>query len=461
MKRMTMLLVLLALLLSACAKQPEPSTQPSAPTVPNTTAPTQPTVPQIEFAQSGPVKLTKVATFDHAGNLMFAYGDFVLRYDRDNAQAPYQLLSPLGEAQLTGNYNAASYCGNGIALVAQPGESYDPVGLVDYRNGQVLAQCEALRILQISQRYFLMVYVETTVAEEENAFSFYTDKNGGVVYYDGYATVLDVTTGSIVPDLKLETMPSEVGTIGDCFYICNGNLTEIYNADGTLALSMVGGTVKDGVAIYSTFGGVSVFDSSLQQVSQLKFASQRLTIVDGGYLRFYDDGAYQLLDLLGNAVMEELFQEIRCVSGDLVVARKETGWGITTLTGEEVLPHTYRSVEDLGDGKFLLEDGQGKKFLYSLDGTMTEADALSGNGWYYYSEDENGRQYLLQNGETMTFTAEVNEMDFGLVSTEAGLYELHTGGELLSGYDRYAYCDGYVYARCNGIWTVFQVEITK
>jgi hypothetical protein len=410
------------------------------------------------------VKLTNVASFDHVSNLMFAYGEFALLYHRDQPDAPYQILSPLGQAQLLGRYNSASYCGNGIALVSQPGESYDPVGLVDYHRGCVLAACTALRVLQVSQRYYLMVFVDEAVAEMEDAFSFYTDKTGGVIYFAGYAKVLDAETGVFVPGLKLKEMPDDMGALGERFYVKNGDSVTFYNADGSVAIAMEDAMVQGDVVLYPTFGGVEVYDRQLQLVSLVKYASQRLTIVDGGYLSFYDAGGYKLLDLQGQQVLEGIFRDFGGVIGDHVIAERDTGWGVLTLSGEEILPFAYDHIQQYDDFRLLLEDKDGDQLLYHLkDGTLTPAEELYGRNLYVYRETEQGREYLLQSGETAVFSGEVKELGYGLLQTDDGLFELYTGSQLLAeyGYDRIAYVDGYVYARYNGIWTVFQMEITE
>lgn len=462
MKKAILLLVL-ALLLTACGGHQQPTTQPTQPA--QTDTPTvPPTAPQIDWVQSGPVKLVNVGAFDHVSNLMFAYGEFALLYHRDQPDAPYQILSPLGQAQLLGQYNAASYCGNGIALVSQPGESYDPMGLVDYRKGRVQAACTALRIMQVSQRYYLMVFVDDTVADPEGAFSFYTDKTGGVIYFAGHAKVLDAETGVFVPGLKLQEMPDDMGALGDRFYVRNGDSVTFYNADGSVAIAMEDAAVQGDVVLYPTFGGVNVYDRELQLVSQVKYASQRLTIVDGGYLSFYDAGGYKLLDLQGQQVLEGTFHDFGAVIGDRVVAQRDAGWGVITLSGEELLPFAYDHIQQYDDFRLLLEDKDGNQLLYHLqDGTLTPAAELYGKNLYVYRETEQGREYLLQSGETKVFFGDVKELGYGLLQTDDGLFELYTGSQLLAeyGYDRIAYVDGYVYARCHGIWTVFQVEITE
>ena len=461
MKKAIVLLLLLAMMLSGCEGNQQPTTEPTE-TEPVTVPPT---APQIDWVQSGPVKLENIGAFDHVSNLMFAYGEFALLYHKDQPDAPYQILSPMGEGQLLGRYNAASYCADGIALVSQPGDSYDAMGLVDYRKGRVLAACTALRIMQVSQRYYLMVFVEDTVADPAEAFSFYTDKTGGVIYFTGHAKVLDAETGVFVPGLKLKEMPRDMGVLGDRFYVSDSEGITFYNADGSVAITMDEAVVQGDVVLYPTFGGVEVYDRQLQLVSVVKYASQRLSIVDGGYLSFYDAGGYKLLNLEGSAVLEESFLEIGCVIGDYVIAQRDTGWGMMTLAGEEVLSFTYAHISRYDDFRLLLEDPEGNQLLYNLAaGTTIDADGICGKDLYIYRETEQGREYLLQYGEeTKVFSGEVDELGYGLIQTDDGLFELYTGKQILIGYDydRFAYVDGYVYARMYGVWTVFRVEITE
>lgn len=436
MKKLILVPVVLALLLCACTQPQVPTTEP--PTQPATTAPTtvptEPTPPQIDFVQSGPVKLTNVGAFDHTGTLMFAYGDFVINYDKNVTDAPYQLLSPLGQSQLAGHYNAAAYYGNGIALVSQPGGL---VGLVDYRSGKELAPCEASQVMQISQQYFLLVYA------------------------DGSIRFVDAQAGGFVPNVTFEAMPDAVGPWGSRFYVRHGDVTDVFNADGTLAASLENVTVVGDAAIQPAFGGVNIYGADVSPVSQLKHASQRLDLLEGGYLRFYDAGIYTVLDLMGEAVSADTYLQIECVADDCIIARKESGWGMTSVTGREVVPYIYASIESLGDGMFLLEEQEGRLMRFDTAGHIANVTDLTASGSYYYSETETGRAYLLGNSGMLRLNGKVQEMGFGLVSTEDGLYELHTGGLLLSGYDRYAYCDGYVYACIYGVWTVFEVEITE
>lgn len=434
MKRIVCLLMLLALVLCACDKPEEQTTQPTVP--PTTLTPTEPTIPQFEFIQEGPVRLNRVGTFAHESSILFAYGDFLLHYDKNREDAPYQLLSPLGQSQLPGHYNAAAYYGNGIALVSQPGGL---VGLVDYRTGREIAACEAKQIVQLSDRYFLLVYPD-----------------GSVRFADATAT--------LVPNVSFSAMPDAYGVWGEGFYVCQEEVTQAYGADGTLLLSLENATVVDHHAIQGAFGGVHVYGPDYTQISQLKHASQRLDLLEGGYLRFYDEGAYSVLDLQGNAVCADTFQDVQQVAQGHIIACKEALWGITAVTGEEVCPYIYESIEYLGDGVFLLEEPSGARTLYDLAGKQTDITDYEGAGLYYSKETDQGRQYLLRYGDdTRTFSGEVEELDFGLVLTEQGLFELYTGGHIFDGYDydRIAYCDGFVYARMYGIWTVFQVEIVE
>lgn len=430
MKRLVCLLLLLVFVLCACADPQEPTTQP-------TTAPTTvPTVPQFDYIQEGPVRLNRVGTFPHENGIMFAYGDFVLRYDKNMADAPYQLLSPLGESQLPGHYNAAAYYGDGIALVSQPGGL---VGLVDYRAGREIAPCEAKQIIQLSGRYFLLAYP------------------------DGTVRFADATAG-LVPGLTLGAMPDAYGTWGEGFYVCRGDVTDVYKADGTLATTLENATVVGDHAIQGAFGGVNIYGPDYAQISQLKHASQRLDLLEGGYLRFYDEGAYSVLDLQGNSVCADTFQDVDRVVDGRIIACKEALWGITAVSGEEVCPYVYESIEYLGDGSFLLEEPSGVRYVYDAAGNLTLVTDYEGAGLYYSRETEQGREYLLQyGGNVKTFAGEVEELDFGLILTEEGLFELYTGGHIFDGYDydRIEYCDGFVYARMYGIWTVFQVEIVE
>lgn len=430
MKRMICLLMLLALVLCACGGPKEPTTQP---TTPPTTA--TPTVPQFVYIQEGPVKLTRVGTFSHESNILFAYGDFVLRYDKNVADAPYQLLSPLGESQLSGHYNAAAYYGNGIALVSQPSGL---VGLVDYRAGREITPCEAKQIIQLSSRYFLLSYP------------------------DGTVRFADVTAG-LVPGVILPAKPDAYGVWGEGFYVCRGDVTDVYKADGTLAISLENATVVGDHAIQGAFGGVNIYGPDYAQIAQLKHASQRLDLLEGGYLRFYDEGAYSVLDLQGNAVCAQVFQDVNRVAEGCIIACKETLWGMTAVSGEEVCPYIYESIEYLGNGMFLLEEPSGARFLYDIAGRKTDITDYEGAGLYYSKETADGRDYLLQYGGTRSFAGEVQELDFGLLLTENGLFELYSGGHIFDGYDydRIEYCDGFIYARMHGIWTVFRVEIEE
>ena len=434
MKRIVCLLAVVLLVLAGCGGPEVPTTQPA--TVPTTAAPTEPTIPQFEWIQSGPVKLTRVGSFAHQSNILFAYGDFLLSYDKQMPDAPYQLLSPLGQSQLTGHYNAAAYYGNGIALVSQPGGL---VGLVDYRAGREITPCEAKQIIQLSDRYFLLIYP------------------------DGTVRFADVTAG-LVPELILPAVPDAYGVWGEGIYVCRGDVTEVYLADGALALSLENATVVDNHAIQGAFGGVHVYGPDHTEIAQLKHASQRLDLIKGGYLRFYDEGAYSVLDLQGHPVCEETFQDVQQVTDGYIIACKDALWGVTALTGEQICPYLYETVEYLGSGRFLLKDASGSRFLYDVFGEKIDITEFEGAGLYYSRKTAEGLEYLLQyGGETKLFAGEVTELDFGLVLTEDGLFELYSGKQIFVGYDydRIEYCDGYVYARMLGIWTVFQVEIVK
>ena len=461
MKKLILLLLLLALMLSACGAPEQPNTAP--PTTQAPTKPPAPTAPQIDEVQSGPVKLINVGSFKHDSGFLFAGNDFLLRYDKSNPDAPYEILSPLAERKIPGHYNAATYLGNGVALVSQPAEAHDLVGLVDYRKGIVLAPCEAVRAISISSRYCMLIYAEEVLETEEGAFYHYNDAAGNKVYFTGYARVIDITTGIFVPALNLQTMPDEMGGLGQHFYVRYGKVTDVYNANGTLKLSLEDAVIRDEVVLHNTMGGVFLYDNELNQISQLKYASQRLTLLSGGYLRFYEEGGYQVLDLQGNRISEDTFLDVKYGADGCIVVYKEAGYGMISSTGEELLPCEYYSIDYVGHGRFLLADAEGNRSFYGPNGVLVEAEFADvvHNDWYCGILSDEACVYLLQNGEQLSLNGKVTEMDHGLISDEKNLYELYTGGTLLSGYSLYTYCDGYVYAGIYGIWTVFRVEITE
>ena len=432
MKRFVCLLAVLMLLLCGCTPE-EPTTVPTEPTVPTTPAPT---VPQVETVQQGRVKLTRQGQFLHESNMLFAYGDFLLRYDKNSPDAPYQLLSHMGQSQLPGHYNAAAYYGNGVALVSPPDGL---VGLVNYRLGLEIVGCEVKQVVQLSARYFLLVYP------------------------DGTVRFADATAG-LVPDVVLNAIPDAYGAWGEGFYVCDGDETRVYLADGTQALTMNNVTVVGDYAIEGAFGGVNIYGPDYTQVStKLQYPSQRLDLLEGGYLRHYDDGAYSVLDLQGNSVCADTFQDVDRVVEGCIIACKEASWGMTAVSGEEILPYAYAAIEYLGDGMFLLEETSGSKILYDLAGVQTDVTNFERSGCYFYKQTPAGREYLLRNGSTRTFAGEVEELDHGLLLTPNGLFELYSGTRFFLDYDydRVEYCDGFVYARMHGIWTVFQIEVME
>jgi hypothetical protein len=368
--------------------------------------------------------------------MLFAYGDFLLRYDKNSPDAPYQLLSHMGQSQLPGHYNAAAYYGNGVALVSPPDGL---VGLVNYRLGLEIVGCEVKQVAQLSSRYFMLIYP------------------------DGTVRFADATAG-LVPDVVLTAKPDAYGVWGEGFYICDGDETQVYLGDGTLAMALNNITVVGEYAIEGAFGGVNIYGPDFTLVAEkLQYPSQRLDLLEGGYLRYYDDGAYSVLDLQGNSVCADTFQDVDRVVEGCIIACKETAWGMTAVNGEEVLPYVYASIEYLGDGLFLLEDTSGSQILYDLAGVQTDVTNFEHSGLYFYKKTPAGREYLLRNGNTRTFAGEVEELDNGLLLTQNGLFELYSGTRFFLDYDydRFEYCDGFVYARAYGIWTVFQMEIVQ
>ena len=431
MKRFVCLMAVLVLLLCGCT--PEATTTAPPPQTESTPAPT---VPQVDVVQQGRVKLTRLGTFLHESNILFAYGDFLLRYDKNSPDAPYQLLSHLGQSQLPGHYNAAAYYGDGVALVSPPGGL---VGLLNYRTGLEIVPCEVKQVVQLSARYFLLVYP------------------------DGTVRFADSTSG-LVPDVVLTAIPDAYGAWGEGFYVCNGDKTQVYLADGTQVFTKDNVTVVGDYAIEGAFGGVNIYGPDYTQVAtKLQYPSQRLDLLEGGYLRYYDDGAYSVLDLQGNSVCADTFQDVDRVENGCIIACKETSWGMTAVHGDQILPYEYASIESLGDGLFLLEETSGSKILFDIAGGQTNVTDYERSGVYFYRKTPAGREYLLRNGSTRTFAGEVEVLGNGLLLTQNGLFELYSGTRFFLDYDydRFEYCDGFVYARAYGIWTVFQVEIVK
>jgi hypothetical protein len=273
----------------------------------------------------------------------------------------------------------------------------------------------------------------------------------------------DATAG-LVPDVALTAIPDAYGAWGEGFYVCDGDKTQVYLADGTQVFAKDNITVVGDYAIEGAFGGVNIYGPDYTQVStKLQYPSQRLDLLEGGYLRHYDDGAYSVLDLQGNSVCADTFQDVDRVVEGCIIACKEAFWGMTAVSGEEILPYAYAAIEYLGDGLFLLEETSGSKILYDLAGVQTDVTNFERSGCCFYKQTPAGREYLLRNGSTRTFAGEVEELDHGLLLTPNGLFELYSGTRFFLDYDydRFEYCDGFVYARMHGIWTVFQIEIVE
>lgn len=118
-------------------------------------------------------------------------------------------------------------------------------------------------------------------------------------------------------------------------------------------------------------GKYGVYNINMKEIVPIKFDK-----ISGFYNNFYIyENEYKcgVIDSKGNVILQNKYNTINEVRGDLIIASKESGIGIVNVLGKEVVPFIYDDIKFIGNQNFILfsreklivSDKKSKKFELS------------------------------------------------------------------------------------------------
>ncbi|MEM7575539.1 MAG: WG repeat-containing protein [Bacteroidota bacterium] len=138
---------------------------------------------------------------------------------------------------------------------------------------------------------------------------------------------------------------------------------------------------------------ISVYSTICQQRRQLPMGARPISFTDR-MVAFRLGNRVGLLSDCDNTSLPAEFLELQPFSRHLLRARKASGWGLVSLTNEQILAFDFDYISPLGDGLALVFQG-GKVGLVNAEGRLVQAAEYArieqeGDRWQAYNSLENG-----------------------------------------------------------------------
>ena len=433
------LLIISPFLFGKRAKQ---DTQPSFPPL---------AVPQRQLAYH----LEQLGTIEDPERALNMLDDFLYVYEEDQ----YRMLDCLGEVASEERFSNIVYMTNEVYAVCQSKNGVDRWGLLDSACN-VLLPCEATAVQTIyndnssRNRYLILSYT----ADDDAV----------------YCRVYDTVQKDFVPDLQLsDASANSLNTCGDNLLFTDETGTHVLCApNGAVLFQTAHHTVTDGsVFVVQDDNTYRVYDENgVQTYVSNKFVGT--VSGNGGYLYTSHEDGVILMDRNGNRigdqVVDTVYDEqngiIRVTDNGYQMLLRADG---SLITAKDKYSYIYATAYDFyaaacGENS----DGTTQYALFGPEGEL--ALNLPNDGDTLCIMQEN--TVLVLNDRSFALELETDYPTVlrpALIAAQAentalyGLFDLFTGEQLL-GYEyeviqTVADC---VYAYKNGIWTVYDLEMT-
>jgi len=380
----------------------------------------------------------------------------------------HRILTPMGEDLLGKSFSQYYALGDGLILVEEETEEHYLYGIADYLQGQILLECEAVDIRQLSQRFYYVVYATEPASEGQEAFiRLRVPGSEENQRYLGYAKVFDAQQGQFVKDLQITDPYALVQTLGE--YVCvakEWNTYEFYDTEGTLLDTKENCVISENFMVVLDGDITLIYDPGLNEMAKLERRS--VMPVDGTreYLYYSDKNLQQvLIDTQGNRIFSEAFDHIDGVYAGYLIAAKGDAYSISSVASGQVGPYDYKLIfYSEEENYFTLVDHEDKEYIMLPGAEPIAVDGYHfGGSLIYYKNaavaQRNVYDYLiLSTGETLTLTDPIN-LEKGLVYSDGKVIELITGETVITGQYDMILCSGnYLYAIQGQNWSIFQLR---
>lgn len=414
---------------------------------------------------------------------------FLYRYEK--AEDDTKLLIPvdhMGKAISSERYGNIGFLNSNLLIVSSFEETINNSGLLS-ESGEMLIPCEAaiIRELQPSNsfddapvRFLMVIYGTEKTDKKEEAFFYATDAwfsiapEEGDQYYKGYGKIYDLEQQRFVPELTI-TNPNKLKTsvCGSLIYtetpegtayVYNANGKEVFKYDGYVNLSLGNDFYlldskevydSEGELLYklSGFDRMDVIKGSARFLGRYNSETKNETVCD-----YFGNELFDLGEGI-SFVSSEAGGLFACQQGDTailynaqgeVVFSQENSGGFPAYRGCGIW-EIYAKDTD-GDSTFFLTNGKtasGKRYLNNLINEVKE-------------EQSGVFSFYPWNNPTEKVTYEwtyVSRAGMGLVFSSYKPFQLVDtfSGELLLEAEEIKYIDGYIYAKIDGVYQVFEL----
>lgn len=511
MKKLALLVLVMALLLTGCGS----SANKEAGNAPETTPTTQATeAPQQEPAEAPeeeiveeateapqfpadpilaePAKLPTGYTLTEIGtisndDLGFRSDDVIILRD-DDAESDDErdkLLDQLGNVIGDGYLRDVTKMTDEILAVSLVSDTVNSTGLVAV-DGEVLIPFEAAFIKPLRTdiddatfKYLNVIYSTGVTENEDEAFFFITDRIFAMSVeeddelHTGYSRIYDLENRRFMDFTITDPGSSVVHACGDYLMVEDSDYKNIYDDQGNLIGQFNGGVSMDwgwNYVITSSNGLESVcgcdgtvYFTSKESLSPLSPEYIQETIYEG------DTRHYAIRDIYGNLLFEvddERVSKTRYGAFHLSYDEEDV---LLNHSGEEIFrAPNYLTHEGYGYWSYYLDEGDGYvDYLLTPEGVVHTCDSL--DDMVAARSTDPGYEFYVFNDKD--FTMPLNCSYFSVlqpglieatVDNRHGVYDLFSGEELLPPlYRRVYYAYGNLYAYKDDVWTVFKINLEK
>lgn len=432
--------LLLATTIGCSAQQEESAEDSSSPSVEEFSVETDSTEP-LESATLGPEQpasstiaggygytLKEIATIPNADHTIQANDSHGFFTETSNGK---MLLTNLGEAKISQNFERIEHLGNGIFAVRTDYEDVNHAGVVTM-GGDILIPFEAALIdwadstYSDSERFLQVIYAtgETTIQDECIVYSTDEIKLGigdNDTMYAGYANVYDVVERRFVEGVTFSNKDSLM-PCGNHFLITQDDgMTTLYDAIGNAVAHYeqdVRVTVGNGIFLIKKGSKYTIYDETANEVYSTEQNILDITHSSSGY--FLETDKQYILTFVHGKQGEVVFStEFKIISenDDIFTVRdNDHKYGLIWADGSEIVPCFSDSLTEIGCGYYRASNFETDQYaLIGPHGVVAENITD-----YRFMQEKDGMVLVLNTGEFSLPADSMHELRDGLAYGSKG-----------------------------------------